>query len=243
MGEVHLVDAPVNELQEHLAGFWSKRAESQAPGTMEVRTDQEHQVWLDALRPFLPPPPADVLDVGTGQGFLALLLADLGHRVTGVDTAEGMLTAARAHAAGSASPPEFRLGNAMEPPLEPSSLDVVSNRQVVWTLLEPAKAFKNWLTLLRPGGQLLSVHLRQNSPTTGGSYPEEVQAALPPLRVGEALVTRTDRNYPDAVANLARETGFVDVTLTSLAGIDRFEEELGTDRRWLVLVGKKPRSP
>jgi SAM-dependent methyltransferase len=211
---------------------------------MEVRTEHEHQVWLEALRPLLPQAPADVLDVGTGQGFLALLLADFGHRVIGVDTAPGMVAAAKAHAAGSPNPPEFGLGDAMDPPQPPSSLDVVSNRQVVWTLLDPARAFKNWLTLLRPGGSVLSVHLRQNNFTTGSAYPEAVQAALPALRLeptGDVVVTRLDRNYPDAVANLARETGFVDVELVSLEAIDHFEAELGTDRRWLALTGKKPR--
>jgi protein-L-isoaspartate O-methyltransferase len=50
---------------------------------------------MDALRPLLPPPPADILDVGTGTGFLALLLAELGHRVSGIDLSEGMLVRVR----------------------------------------------------------------------------------------------------------------------------------------------------
>jgi hypothetical protein len=121
-------------------------------------------------------------------------------------------------------------------------VDVVSNRQVVWTLLDPAKAFSNWLALLRPGGMLLSVHLRQNSFTTGSQYPDAVKDLLPTLRLdstGTATATRADRTYPDAVANLARETGFLDVNLTGLAAVDRYEEGIGTDRRWLVLTGKK----
>jgi SAM-dependent methyltransferase len=185
----------------------------------------------------------DVLDVGTGQGFAALLLADLGHRVIGVDTAEGMVAASRAHALQSTNPPEFRLGNAVDPPLTPASVDVVSNRQVVWTLLDPARAFRNWLVLLRPGGRLLSIHLRQNSPTTGGQYSEAVKDALPALRLDETsqmLVTRGDRNYPEAVAHMARQTGFVDVQLADLGPVNRFEEGLGTDRRWLVVTGHKP---
>ena len=232
-------------LQEQLSAFWSSRAESKPAGTMEVRNAAEHQAWLESLRPFLPlpPPPVDVLDVGTGQGFLALLLADLGHRVIGVDTAPGMLEAARAHAVGSVNQPDFRLGNAIDPPLEPSSVDVVSNRQVVWTLLDPVKAFSNWLALLRPGGTLLSVHLRQNNPTTGSQYSDEVKALLPALPLdssGASTARRADRNYPDAVAHLARETGFLDVRLTSLEAVDRYEESIGTDRRWLVLTGRKP---
>jgi SAM-dependent methyltransferase len=154
-----------------------------------------------------------------------------------------MLEAARAHAAGSTNRPDFRLGNAIDPPLAPSSVDVVSNRQVVWTLLDPAQAFRNWLALLRPGGRLLSVHLRQNSFSTGSQYPVAVQDLLPALRLdssGVATATRADRNYPDAVANLARETGFLDVELTSLEAVDRYEESIGTERRWLVLTSRKP---
>jgi hypothetical protein len=55
-----------------------------------------------------------------------------------------------------------------------------------------------------------------------------------------ATATRADRNYPDAVANLARETGFLDVELTSLEAVDRYEESIGTERRWLVLTSRKP---
>jgi ubiquinone/menaquinone biosynthesis C-methylase UbiE len=237
------MDQPKQELQQQLSAFWSQRPGAKSPGTMVVRSAQEHQVWAEALLPLLPPPPADVLDVGTGQGFLALLLADLGHHVTGIDTAEGMLNAAREHAASSDNRPDFRLGNAMEPPVSAASVDVVCNRQVVWTLLDPTFAFSNWLALLRPGGRLLSIHLRQNQFTSSGSYPQEVSAVLPPLRLdssSEAVVTRYDREYPDAVANLARETGFTDVTLASLEAVDRFEEEIGTERRWLVVTGRKP---
>jgi hypothetical protein len=90
---------------------------------------------------------------------------------------------------------------------------------------------------------VLSVHLRQNSFDTGSQYPDAVKDMLPALPLdstGESKASRADRNYPDAVANLARETGFLDVRLTSLEAVDRYEEGIGTDRRWLVLTGRKP---
>jgi SAM-dependent methyltransferase len=236
-------DTASHGLQDQLSAFWSDRATTRPAGTMAVRDEQEHQAWLDSLRPLLPRQPVDALDIGTGRGFLALLLADLGHRVIGVDTAEGMLDEARRFAAGSSNPPRFQYGNAIEPPLEPGSIDIVSNRQVVWTLLDPAQAFKNWMTLLRPGGMLLSVHLRQNRFETGSAYPAAVQDRLPALRLepgSEATVTRADREYADAVANLARESGYRDVKLTSLALVDRYEENIArTERRWLTLTGRK----
>ena len=83
-----------------VVAFWDLRSPTydDSPGHA-THSAAEHRAWLAALGALLPPAPADVLDVGAGTGFLALLLAELGHRVTGVDLASGMLAAARSKAA------------------------------------------------------------------------------------------------------------------------------------------------
>src|SRR4029079_18630578 len=74
--------------------FWDLRSPTydDSPGHA-THSAAEHTAWLAALEALLPPAPADVLDVGAWTGFLALLLAELGHRVVGVDLAPGMLAA------------------------------------------------------------------------------------------------------------------------------------------------------
>jgi len=52
------------------------------------------------MRRLLPEPPASVLDVGAGTGFLSLLLAGQGYDVTAVDLSPGMLGQLRGKAAG-----------------------------------------------------------------------------------------------------------------------------------------------
>jgi SAM-dependent methyltransferase len=64
-----------DQLQTEINQYWNQQAAKLgAEGTPHhnVRDDAQRRVWLDVLRPVLPPPPADVLDVGTGTGFLAL---------------------------------------------------------------------------------------------------------------------------------------------------------------------------
>ncbi len=53
---------------------------------------------------FLPRPAASVLDLGCGTGSHALLLADRGYRITGIDASPGMLRLARAKARGRRNP-------------------------------------------------------------------------------------------------------------------------------------------
>jgi SAM-dependent methyltransferase len=147
--------------QDAVVAFWDLRSATydDSPGHA-VHSEAEHRAWLAALGGLLPPPPADVLDAGTGTGFLALLLAELGHRVTGVDLAPGMLAAAREKAAGlppGPARPRFETGDAVDPPLPPGSVDAVVCRHLLWTLTDPARAFVNWHRLLRPGGRVVAI--------------------------------------------------------------------------------------
>src|SRR5207302_5858289 len=113
-----MTQATGGALQDRINEFWSWRGNSGRPGDLAIRNDQELQTWMGVLQPLLPPAPADVVDLGTGQGFLALVMAALGHRVRGFDLAEGQLARAREYGAASSNPPVFALGDAAAPPLE-----------------------------------------------------------------------------------------------------------------------------
>lgn len=85
------------------------------------------------------------------------MLAEHGYEVVGVDLSPRMVDQARlkAHEAGVSV--QFDVGNAAEPRLEPSALDVVFGRHVVWAMPDPAKVLRRWVTLLRLGGRLVLV--------------------------------------------------------------------------------------
>jgi ubiquinone/menaquinone biosynthesis C-methylase UbiE len=72
-----------------------------------------------------------ILDVGTGTGRAALLLASAGARVTGVDASEPMLAIARERAAHDGLPVEFRVGDAHALDFGPRSFDIVTSLRVI----------------------------------------------------------------------------------------------------------------
>lgn len=230
----------VGELQDKINEFWTWRGNSGAPGDLAIRNDDELKVWMGVLEPLLPPPPADVVDLGTGQGFVALVMAALGHRVRGFDLAQGQLARAREYAAGAKNPPIFELGDAAAPPLAAASVDVIANRDVLWTLLSPADAFANWRAALRPGGRLCVFHGVTLSSTTHPEtksrgdelYQGDVATHLLPLRHQPTL---------DPAIPVARDAGFQDVRVTRLDSIEKFVKDLeNKDMVWLVLTGTRP---
>lgn len=128
-----------------------------------LRDPAVRQAWRSLLSGLLPHPPARVADLGCGTGTLALLLAEEGHRVDGVDFSPEMVV--RAVAKTAAAPDVAILqGDAFSPPLTTATYDVVLTRHVLWALPDPVEALRRWVALLRPEGRLVLV---EGSWTTG----------------------------------------------------------------------------
>lgn len=72
-----------------------------------------------------------ILDVGTGTGRAAFILAGAGAQVTGVDASEQMLAIARDRAAREHASIDFRSGDAHELDFPPRSFDVVISLRVL----------------------------------------------------------------------------------------------------------------
>jgi SAM-dependent methyltransferase len=243
--------ADADRTQERINTYWNFRSATyDGSGTDALLNDAKRPIWRETLLGLLPPAPVDVLDVGTGTGFLALLLADLGYRVTGVDLSEGMLVRAREHAAqlsAAAPKPTFRVGDAIDPPVPPSSVDVVISRHVLWTLTDPVRAVKNWARLVRPGGRVIAIDgiwgLDANKPGTAPAAGAGTVAAQSPASSAPWRET-WDNLYGDAKSSLPlfstdeiepfvavfREADLTDTRLTRLHDIERVEYESTPDR-------------
>ena len=122
-----------------------------------IQSEREKEEWKSLLNRTLGDEPLDVLDVGCGTGVLSLLLSETGHNVTGIDLSEGMLGRAKKKADDQNLRAEFRLGDAENLSFDAESFDVVINRHLLWTLLEPEKAVAEWKRVLKPGGKLIII--------------------------------------------------------------------------------------
>lgn len=195
--------------QERITEFWSSIGQhyNQDPENVVAPGTEEYVAWVEAVRALLPSEPCDILDVGTGTGFLAFIAASLGHRVTGIDLADGMLAVARADADRRGLRPRLFTGDAVAPDFPEASFDVVTNRHLLWTLLEPQTAFANWRRLLRPGGYVLAFDsvwpgMPSSSDDREGYferfYTPEVRAAIPAMHIDSM----------DALIDMLRSAGF-----------------------------------
>lgn len=163
------------------------------------RSRTELAAWAGALRRLLPAPPARVLDVGAGTGFLSLALARQGFEVSALDIAPEMLAQLREKAAREELEIRTLEGDASSPPAE--HFDAVVERHVLWTLPDPALALEAWheaapsgrLVLLesewgnaagwvgsaRARGRELLRRLRKEQPEHHAEYDPALRAMLP----------------------------------------------------------------
>ena len=107
--------------EEENIHYWTNRASGYSAVNQEELASDQKSVWrsvicrkISAHLPGKRPEEIRVLDVGTGPGFFAILLAELGYQVTAVDYTASMLDEARHNAGTLARQICFRQMNAEE---------------------------------------------------------------------------------------------------------------------------------
>lgn len=133
--------------------------------------------WRELLRGVLPPSHASILDLGCGTGSVSVLLAQMGHAVTGIDLSPRMIAMAAEKARRHAVQIELQVGDAASPDIS-GTFDVVLTRHVLWALPEPGMAIARWCDLLTRNGQLVLIEGRWH--TGGGMAADEAIALVSP---------------------------------------------------------------
>jgi ubiquinone/menaquinone biosynthesis C-methylase UbiE len=234
--------ADPERIQSNITKCWNYASrEYDAQAGHGLRTEEERAAWVEMLGGVLPPAPADVLDVGTGTGFMAFRAHELGHRVAGVDLSEEMLAIARSAAEGMPEAPVFLSGDAIAPLFPPESFDAVMNRHLLWTLTDVGRALRSWRALLRDRGVLVVVDglwsdraakedEEEREPHPGDQfYTNEVKNGLPMTHIQTV----------GGVVRLFEAAGFTGVRQIDMTRIDEAEGHLDHEKERYALVARR----
>ena len=228
-------------LKDEIKAYWSARAETfdMQPGH-EIFSEAERAAWHELILMHLGEGKSrKALDLASGTGVVSHLLDDLGFSVTGIDWAEPMLERARAKARSRGRTIRFLMGDAENTMEADASYDVITNRHLVWTLVDPKAAFAEWHRVLKPGGKLLIIDGDFVNPSFFSRLANRLANAL--SRLGRSFVrpqhspalaethkSILSRVYfskgarAEAVAALLTEAGFSTITIdTNMRTIHR----------------------
>ncbi|MBD2747064.1 methyltransferase domain-containing protein [Microvirga sp. BT688] len=251
-------------LRDEIRDYWSARAATfDEQVGHEIFSEGERQAWRDLfLRHLGAGEGRRALDLASGTGVISHLLHGLGFDVTGLDWSEAMLNQARAKAARRGADIRFVMGDAERTLEQPGSYDVLVTRHLVWTLVDPKAAFREWHSLLKPGGRLLIVDGDFVSDTLVKRMIRLIEKLVPGLagaphapngmrETHERILKRvyfSKGARAGEVANLLRDAGFAEIMIDhNLKPIHREQAknlsllkgfERATQHRYAVLAVK-----
>jgi ubiquinone/menaquinone biosynthesis C-methylase UbiE len=192
--------------------MWEQRATGYANG-FEALTALTIGPLLDAVGARTG---SDLLDIGTGPGFVAAAAATRGANVTGIDVADAMVEIAQARVPTGS----FRRASAEELPIPDDSFDAVVGNFVLLHLGHPDRAVTETRRVLRGGGRC--AFTVWDSPTVnralgvfhdaveraGVAPPADVPSGPPMFSLGES----------GAFATLLGDAGFEAISVAQCAG-------------------------
>jgi SAM-dependent methyltransferase len=242
-------------IRDEIREYWDADAATYDNATGHRPTAAAEQAaWATAMARALPPVPARVLDCGAGTGFLSLIAARLGHKVTAIDLSPLMLARLRTYAQAESLEIEVIEGSADEPP--PGPWDAIMERHLIWTLPDPAGAVAAWRKVapmgrlvlvegtwghfdsvesLRASGRRVLRRLRREPSDHHGEYSSDVASALP---LGSGT-------HPSELIDLVTAAGWPHPRLERLADVEWAatlslpmpERLLGVSPRFVITAG------
>jgi ubiquinone/menaquinone biosynthesis C-methylase UbiE len=150
----------MNTLTNTIEQYWTRRASSYTDVVKKNFADGWDSKWADELIKNFPKSEGrtlKVLDIGTGPGFYAIILAARGYDVTAVDVSDGMLEQAKNNAGQLADKIRFLKMDAQQLDFDDGEFDVIVTRNLTWNLPDPVKAYGEWRRVLRDGGVMLNI--------------------------------------------------------------------------------------
>lgn len=97
----------------------------------------------------------DILDVGCGEGKLALKLSQRGASVFGTDASEEMIKAAKRNEASQGDEIQLAVGRIEQLPIASETFDLIVAKTVLCFVEDAAPVFEELARVLRPGGTLI----------------------------------------------------------------------------------------
>ncbi|MCR5249204.1 MAG: class I SAM-dependent methyltransferase [Lachnospiraceae bacterium] len=241
------------ELTRRVRDYWTERTPDFSIIRHNELKDEISRRWLQEMNVHLPKhAPLDILDVGTGTGYFAILLARAGHRVTGIDLTPSMIEEAKSTAQEQDVQVRFLPGDAQNTAFPDASFDAVVTRNLTWTLTDLEQAYREWHRLLKPGGILLNFdanyadNVRNNNQKASRVKPEDVYGHIgitPELSRENAEITlsmpASRHKRPEWDKTLAGRAGFASCGADPDAGQRILREKDLSDAPLFLFWAKK----
>ena len=143
-------------LETEMNQYWTERSKSYSEQNRAQIENEKRYEWENMILKYAPQKEClNILDVGTGPGFFAIILAQKGHRVTAVDLTRDMLEQAKENANHYKVKIEFELLKNQFLPFPDNTFDLVVSRDVTWMLQDAEGVLKEWYRVTKKGGKVL----------------------------------------------------------------------------------------
>jgi SAM-dependent methyltransferase len=146
--------ATIQPHNERPAKVWSSGGAAYDEISRQIASALDH-----CVRRLAPQPGERILDLATGTGWTARLIARHGAQVTGVDIAADLIAAAEAQAGG----PEYEVGDAEALHFDDSAFDGISSTFGVMFASRPEAVAGELARVCRPGGRIALVVWKDDS--------------------------------------------------------------------------------